>query len=104
MSKTEKRATEVIEQAVTGELDSDKEPEAIETLNKFGLESTLGCHIFSILACAAVGSEAGSCGLSSRLRHLVKSVDEAIQSVNSQLVQIVSLKKQLAILGADGTA
>ena len=36
MSKTEKRAAEVIEQAVTGEeLDSDKEPEAIETLNKF---------------------------------------------------------------------
>ena len=47
MSKTEKRATEVIEQAVTGEeLDSDKEPEAIETLNKFERrDRTLGRHI-----------------------------------------------------------
>ena len=53
MSKTEKRTAEVIEQAVTGEeLDSDKEPEANETLSTFEAPKIelLGCYTSQCLS------------------------------------------------------
>ena len=59
MSKTEKRAAEVIEQEVTGEeLDSDKEPEAIGTLDTFEAprSNSWVAPLLSVVACAVVGS------------------------------------------------
>lgn len=97
MSKTEKRAAEVIDQAVTGEeLDSDKEPEAIETLNTFEAprSNSWVATLLSVLACAAVGSGGWFMWTEVQtVKRSMKSVDEAIQSVNSQLVQIVSLQE-----------
>ena len=70
MSKTEKRTAEVIEQAVTGEeLDSDKEPEAKETLSIFEApRSNFGLLHYSVsLHVQRLVREAGSCGLRCRL-------------------------------------
>lgn len=97
MSKTEKRTAEVIEQAVTGdELDSDKEPEAEETLSTFESlrSSSWVATLLSVVACAAVGL--GGWFMWTEVQTVKRSmepVDEAIQSVNSQLVQIVSLRE-----------
>ena len=97
MSKTEKRTAEVIEQAVTGEeLDSDKEPEANETLSIFEAPRSnfWVATLLSILACVAVGSGGWFMWTEVQtMKHSMESVDEAIQSVNSQLVQIVSLRE-----------
>ena len=97
MSKTEKRTAEVIEQAVTGDkLDSDKEPEAEETFSTFESprSNSWVATLLSVLACAAVGL--GGWFIWTEVRTVKRSmepVDEAIQSVNSQLVQIVSLQE-----------
>ena len=97
MSKTEKRTAEVIEQAVTGEeLDSDKEPEANETLSIFEAPRSnfWVATLLSVLACVAVGSGGWFMWTEVQtMKHSMESVDEAIQSVNSQLVQIVSLRE-----------
>ena len=97
MSKTEKRTAEVIEQAVTGEeLDSDKEPEAKETLSIFEAPRSnfWVTTLLSVFACAAVGLGGWFMWTEVQtMKHSMESVDEAIQSVNSQLVQIVSLRE-----------
>jgi len=97
VSKTEKRAAEVNEQAVSGEeLDSDKKPEATETLNtsEAPRSNSWIATLLSAVACAAVGSGGWFMWTEVQtVKRSVKSVDEAIQSVNSQLVQIFGLQE-----------
>ena len=97
MSKTEKGAAKVIEQAVTGEeFDSDKEPEATEALDTFEAPRSNSwiATLLIVVAFAAVGSGVWFMWTEVQtVKRSVKSVNEAIQSVNSQLLQIVSLQE-----------